>query len=273
MRLPWTINNQVIACNAFFAGDNSGVWSMGLWPHSWSLYVVGAQELSPGGKKIWRYQITDIGNTLSIGTFCHENGHMLCGYPDIYDYDYDSTGGSGNFSLMGYGGFDHNPVQIDAYLKRASGWATTTELDTVPPYWLPLPRSAGTNFNHFYRFQKPDVPTEYYLIENRQQSGRDARSRLPALPSGMWMSLGTRTTRTSTIIPLTPITKSRWSRLTTSGTFEHNVNAGDAQDLYYGATLLSAMSTHLLMSPPPAPAGGMAPFPASSSPISAPAPT
>ena len=85
---PLTVdnNNQVVACNAFFAGANSGVWSMGLWPHSWVLANVGAQELSPGGKKIWRYQITDIGNTLSIGTFCHENGHMLCGYPDIYDY-------------------------------------------------------------------------------------------------------------------------------------------------------------------------------------------
>ena len=83
-------SNRVVACNVFFAGANSGVWSMGLWPHSWALYIVGAQELSPGGKKIYRYQITNIGNTLAIGTFCHENGHMLCGFPDIYDYDYDS---------------------------------------------------------------------------------------------------------------------------------------------------------------------------------------
>ena len=54
---------------------------------------------------------------------------MLCGYPDLYDYDYDSIGGAGYFCLMGYGGFGDNPAQIDAYLKRASGWATTTELD------------------------------------------------------------------------------------------------------------------------------------------------
>ena len=105
-------NNQVVACNVFYAGDNGGVWTFGLWPHSWALYDVGAQELSPGGKKVWRYQITNIGNTLAIGTFCHENGHMLCGYPDIYDYEYDSVGGAGNFCLMDYGGFDHNPVQI-----------------------------------------------------------------------------------------------------------------------------------------------------------------
>ena len=37
---------------------------------------------------------------LTLGTFCHENGHMLCGYPDIYDYDSDSEGGAGMFCLM-----------------------------------------------------------------------------------------------------------------------------------------------------------------------------
>src|SRR5215471_5011695 len=64
--------NQVLAVNVFFAGANSGVWAKGLWPHSWDLEEVGAQELSPGGKKVWRYQITDIGDALTLGTFCHE---------------------------------------------------------------------------------------------------------------------------------------------------------------------------------------------------------
>ena len=43
-----------------------------------------------GGKKVYKYQITNIGSSLALGTFCHENGHMLCGFPDIYDYGYDS---------------------------------------------------------------------------------------------------------------------------------------------------------------------------------------
>ena len=43
-------SNQVLAVNVFFAGYNSGVWAKGLWPHSWDLEEVGAQELSPGGK-------------------------------------------------------------------------------------------------------------------------------------------------------------------------------------------------------------------------------
>ena len=40
-------NNQVVACNVFYAGDNGGVWMYGLWPHSWSL-PEGPQELSSG---------------------------------------------------------------------------------------------------------------------------------------------------------------------------------------------------------------------------------
>ncbi len=232
---PLTVddNNQVVACNVFFAGANSGVWTFGLWPHSWALYNVGAQELSPGGKQIWRYQITDIGNALAIGTFCHENGHMLCGYPDIYDYDYDSVGGAGNFCLMDYGGFDQNPVQIDAYLKRASGWATTTELSSLSSLVATVTASAGSNFNHFYRFQKPGVATEYYLIENRQQSGHDAL--IPGSGIAIWhvdelgdrdnQSLAYNTTHANYELTLVQA-DNLWD-------FENNENAGDAQDLYY----------------------------------------
>ncbi len=169
-------NNEIVACNVFYAGDNGGVWTFGLWPHSWALYNVGAQPLG-NGKSVFRYQITNIGNELEIGTFCHENGHMLCGYPDIYDYDASSAGGAGMYCLMNngnFGGGGKNPVQICAYLKRASGWATTTELDQDSSLVANVTSAAGPGFNHFYRFLKPAVSTEYYLAENRQKSGRDA---------------------------------------------------------------------------------------------------
>ena len=35
------------------------------------------------------YLLTSLGRTpadLTIGTFCHENGHLLCRFPDMYDY-------------------------------------------------------------------------------------------------------------------------------------------------------------------------------------------
>jgi len=233
--------NEVIACNVFYAGGNGGVWAMGLWPHSWGLYEVGAQELSPGGKRIMRYQITNIGSSLAIGTFCHENGHMLCGYPDLYDYDYDSVGGAGRFCLMGHGGFDRNPVQICAYLKYASGWATTIEVTASDSIIAECGSAPGTaEFNRFYRFAKPGTDTEYYLFENRQKAGRDAL--IPAAGIAIWhvdelgdrdnQSLEYNTTHANYECTLVQA-DNQWH-------FQKNINSGDAYDLFYSGNTAAA---------------------------------
>ncbi len=233
-------NNNVVACNVFFAGNNSGVWAMGLWPHSGALGLVGAQELSPGGKKIFRYQITDIGNRLAIGTFAHENGHMLCGFPDLYDYDYDSTGGAGYFCLMGSGGVDLNPSQVCAYLKRAAGWATTTELSTTSTLLAMVSARAGTNFNHFYRFEKPGVPTEYYLVENRQTAGRD--SWLPGGGVAIWHvdELGDRDNQSLAYNGAHANYECTLVQADNAWHFQRNINAGDSGDLWQAENNSSA---------------------------------
>jgi M6 family metalloprotease-like protein/uncharacterized repeat protein (TIGR01451 family) len=225
-------DNEVVACNVFYAGGNGGVWMFGLWPHSWSLYNVGAQPLG-NGKSVNKYQITDIGSQLELGTFCHENGHMLCGYPDIYDYDYDSSGGAGGFCLMNSGGNGGNPVQICAYLKRASGWATVTELDQNSSLVATVTATAGVNFNHFYRFQKPGVPTEYYLAENRQQRGRDAA--IPGSGVALWHidELGDRDNQSTNYNTTHANYECSLVQADNQFDLQRNQNEGDAQDLYY----------------------------------------
>ena len=230
-------NNRVVAFNVFYAGDNGGVWQMGLWPHSWALYDVGAQELSPGGKKVYQYQISNIGSTLEIGTFCHENGHMLCGYPDLYDYTYTSRG-VGDWCLMASGASGgtpsgSNPSQICAYLKRASGWATTTTLTTTNALIATVSSTAGTNFNHFYRLPKPGVTTEYFLAECRYQTGHDAD--LPGSGVLVWHidERGDNST-----VNLNPNTTHHNYEATVvqadnAWDLERNKNNGDARDLYY----------------------------------------
>jgi M6 family metalloprotease-like protein len=237
-------NNQAVACNVFYAGDNGGVWSYGLWPHSWSLYNVGAQELSPGGKKIWNYEVSNIGTSLTIGTFCHENGHMLCGYPDIYDYDYDSVGGAGFFCLMNdgnYGGYPAgaNPVQICAYLKRASGWATVTELTSSSSLLAVVNADGGANFNHFYRYQKPGVPTEYFLAECRYQAGHDAS--LPASGVALWHidELGDRDNQSLVPNPTHANYEVTLVQADNSWDFENDFNDGDNYDLYHAGNASS----------------------------------
>ncbi|HSU52922.1 MAG TPA: M6 family metalloprotease domain-containing protein, partial [Candidatus Dormibacteraeota bacterium] len=226
-------SNQVVAVNVFFAGYNSGVWAKGLWPHSWDLEEVGVQELSPGGKKVWRYQITDIGDSLTLGTFCHENGHMLCGYPDIYDYDADSEGGAGMFCLMNSGGHGNNPVQICAYLKRVSGWSSTSELNSSSNLLATVTAPAGPNFNHFYRYQKPGVPTEYFLIECRDASGRDAN--LPASGIAIWHidELGDHSDQRMVPNTLHQNYEVTLVQADNQWDFELNNNDGDWHDLYY----------------------------------------
>lgn len=225
--------NRVVACNVFYAGDNGGVWSKGLWPHAWVLQRVGAQELWPGGAKVWFYQVSNIGNRLELGTFVHENGHLLCGFPDLYDYDYDSKGGAGVFCLMGYGAFDLNPVQVCAYLKRAAGWATVTELTASSALLATVTATPGPEFNHFYRYRKPGSSTEYFLLEARHRSGRDAR--LPASGVAIWHidELGDRDNQSRT-----PNTRHQNFEVTliqadNRWDLHQNVNAGDAEDLYY----------------------------------------
>lgn len=230
-----TVDNQnrVLACNVFYAGDNGGVWSKGLWPHAWALVRVGAQELWPGGPRIWFYQISNMGRQLELGTFVHENGHLLCGFPDLYDYDYDSKGGAGVFCLMGYGSFPLNPVQVCAYLKRAAGWATAVDLDRNAALLAILSAAPGPDFNRVYRYRKPGVSTEYFLFEARHQSGRDAL--LPASGVAIWHidELGDRddqrrtpNTRHQNFEVTLIQADNRWD-------LHRNVNAGDREDLYY----------------------------------------
>ncbi len=227
--------NQVVALNVFFAGENSGVWAQGLWPTSYGLYMFGAQPLG-NGKSVFRYQMSDMSSALTLATFCHENGHMLCDYPDVYDYDYDSVGGAGNFCLMAYSGVNsRNPSEICAYLKRASGWGTTVEL-TAASSLLASARAAnttGTNINQFYRYQKPGVPTEYFIIENRQKLGHDFN--LPGAGLAIWHidELGDHSNQSTNYNTSHLNYEISLQQADNRFQFERNINYGDANDLFY----------------------------------------
>jgi M6 family metalloprotease-like protein len=165
-------NGRIDAINLFYAGYSNTVWIEGLWPGS------GGLSYSADGVSAERCQWTDMGGSLGIGTYCHENGHMLMHWPDLYDYDYDSAG-VGRFCLMANYSDAENPVQPCAYLKLAAGWANVTELAGVVA-GAAVP-AAG---NIVYRIAHPTRTREYYLIENRQRTGRDAA--LPDHGLALW---------------------------------------------------------------------------------------
>ena len=178
-RLSTYTTGVVRACSVFYAGTVSSPWGQGLWPHSSSRPSLGLDN----GTSVSFYQVSDMGTSLALKTFCHESGHLVLDYRDQYDYGFDSTGGAGVFCIMGTGGSGPNPVQLSAYLKYISGWAEVIDLSLGSNLQASLPVTGNGN-NTFLRYPKPGEPTEYFLIENRQSSGRD--DTLPGSGLAIW---------------------------------------------------------------------------------------
>ena len=208
----------IYALNVFYAGPRVNGWSQGLWPHAWAL---ASPFQATATKKFNDYQITDMGAELTIGTFCHENGHMVCDFPDLYDYGSESNG-VGDFCLMCFGGPDKNPTEVSAYLKNEAGWASS--LTTMQPSTT---YSLAAGNNNFLIHQRS--ATEYFILENRQRTGRDAG--LPDAGLAIWHvdELGDNSNE-----QMTATMHYQLSLEQADGRFdlEHGANGGDSDDLY-----------------------------------------
>src|SRR5215207_198826 len=213
----------VYALNVFYAGPRVNNWSEGLWPHSWTL---AAPYVASPTRKFSDYQITDMGAQLTLRTFCHENGHMVCDFPDLYDYGGEGNG-VGHYCLMCFGASNTNPSQVTAYLKDVAGW--TSKLTVLGP-GMTATVSAGVNDFLVHRKNA----NEYFILENRQQGGRD--SALPDAGLAIWHvdRLGSNNNE-----QMTPTQHYEVSLEQADDRFdlERRVNAGDVEDLYGSPTV------------------------------------
>ncbi len=213
-------NDYVYALNIFYAGPVVNNWAKGLWPHSYHLLT--PYELM-SGKLAFDYQITNMGAELSLGTFCHENGHMICDFPDLYDYGYESRG-VGGYCLMCAGGNsdEKNPAHVSAYLKYKAGW-----IDSLTKVTGGLNAEIAAGKNNFFIYSKK--PTEYFIIENRQQAGRD--SSLTSSGLAIWHvdELGDNSNE-----QMNSDSHYECTLIQADGKndLEHGVNDGDAKDLF-----------------------------------------
>jgi M6 family metalloprotease-like protein len=211
----------VRALNVFYAGPVVNNWSEGLWPHSSAL---ATPFVASPTRRFSDYQITNIGTQLTLRTFCHENGHMICDFPDLYDYG-DQSNGVGHFCLMCFGGSNTNPTQVCAYLKNYAGW--TSSLRQIAP-GMSYTVAAGTND---FLIQRKNQ-TEYFIVENRAQTARDAA--LPDAGLAIWHVDENGSNNNE---QMTPSQHYECSLEQADGQFhlETKANAGDANDLF-GAT-------------------------------------
>lgn len=186
--------NTPRAVNVLFAGGPvTNGWSQGLWQNRYYLeYGTNSVTWSPDyslglswkTRHVGTYCISPLvrgtNGTPVVGTMFHENGHMVCGFPDYYSGT--GGGGPGEWTLMGSGehvGGGCSPSGIDAYSRIQVGWADATDI-TADQGWL----SVTNSFDCIYRFRNPTNSGEYFLIENRQKTG--CNGGLPAGGIHIW---------------------------------------------------------------------------------------
>lgn len=112
-------------------------------------------------------------NLNGIGTICHEISHCF-GLPDTYD---QTTGnyGTDRWDLMGTGVHNDNgytPAGYTAYDKMFCLWQSPVILKNTQNVDQILPLSEGGDF---YLIPNDGWGDEFFLLENRQQTGWDSK--------------------------------------------------------------------------------------------------
>jgi len=138
------------------------------------------QGLTPGCNS--NKSATLLDHLATVGIMAHELGHLLFGLPDLYD----TTGvseGIGNFSLMAAGSWGRkaitdyqgqSPVHPDAWCKLNLGWVDAITDTKGLNYFLAAGNYPTTTATNAVYLQTTSDPKQYFLIENRGQSGFDA---------------------------------------------------------------------------------------------------
>jgi immune inhibitor A len=193
-----------------------------IWSHKWTLQG-GARTVD--GTKVFGY--LTVPEDAKIGVCAHELGHLLFGFPDLYDTD-NTSEGIGNWCLMAagsWGGGGDTPVHPSAWCKANQGWATVDNRTTNSSLSIVDVKTSHT----VHRLWKGGAPgSEYFLVENRQQTGFDAS--LPGSGLLIWHideSISGNTNETHYKVALMQADGKR--------DLELNQNRGDAGDPFPGS--------------------------------------
>lgn len=144
-----------------------------IWSHKW---VLSGGEYVADTSKIYAY--LTVPEDSRIGVCCHELGHLLFGWPDLYDTD-SSSEGLGNWCLMAGGSWNGGgaaqagdiPAHPSAWCKADQGWANVINHTSNGNVTIGDVKDS----HDVHRLWKDGTPgSEYFLVENRQQDRYDA---------------------------------------------------------------------------------------------------
>jgi M6 family metalloprotease-like protein len=140
------------AVSILYAGKGE-TWGQGLWPHA------GGLNQKRDGVTVGRYMMTDMGTAPSLYVFCHECGHMIFGWPDLY--------GVGDYCLMANRMSETNPVPVNDFYRADQGWIPLRDIQATDNLILnALPNGEG------FRFQNPAHSQECFFWSNIKNTGR-----------------------------------------------------------------------------------------------------
>lgn len=138
-----------------------------IWSHSWDIKCdeyTGRYALMSG------FYGTHNDRYMHAGIAIHEIGQMI-GAPTLYGPE--PGNGLGYYDAMsnpyGFDGDLHHPGSLSAYTRMLLNWADVVEITDGGSYTI----DASSKTNKVYKISKGFPTDQYYLIENRMNSGYD----------------------------------------------------------------------------------------------------
>jgi immune inhibitor A len=200
-----------------------------IWSHKWVLPNPFVNQ----GVKVFAYSTEPEDGHL--GVFAHEFGHVL-GLPDLYDTNYKSEG-IGDWCLMAggeWGDDGDRPCRMSAWCLSRLGWITPTNVKKARS--LTVPPLARKKTSCYRLWDKGKSGPEYFLLENRQQTGMDAA--LPGSGLLVWHVDERQSDNDNPLSYLVALVQADGSQ-----DLEFNRNSGDSGDAFPGKAKVTALSS------------------------------
>lgn len=182
-KYDWDGDGEVDQVFVLYAGkgEADGGAESTIWPHEFALSTSDyGKSLSFNGVIVDTYacsaELNGRGKLDGIGTFCHEFSHCM-GFPDLYDTGYSGWFGMGDYDLMCAGNYNNDgkcPAGYSAYEKHECGWLTYQDVTNIEEDLNVAGLKAISEGGSAYVVKNKAHEDEYYIVENRQNTGWDA---------------------------------------------------------------------------------------------------